>query len=286
MMSPLRFRVVSSIVGIACLLARGASAQSAFAYGIIGGAASLRDSGSMQAMSVLLEYKPMPWLTLSANPSFDRVTVQPSTGGSTSSSGLTDLPVGVAASHELPDAPLSPTVGAGIELSLPLGNSSNGLGSGQTSVAGDLGLGVSPTDNVSLDLNVWHPFTGAGVNSVLDASRATSLGLEGGYDWSERLTTSVGYSADVGPADSGVARPQSIAAGFVLAFAKPLALTVDGAHGVTNGAPRWLVSVGIGTAFSGVNPVGPNSLLGRLKHAFGRSANRGHGQGKLARKTK
>ncbi len=255
-----------------------------FAWGTIAGAAGLRSDASMQAVSALLEYKPAPWLTFSANPSVDRVSVPTSTRGtSVSSTGPTDLPLGVEASHALKDAAWSPTLGAGLELSLPTGNSSNGLGSGQTGLAGELGLGVSPTDNLSLDLNLWHPFAGDGVNSALDAPRATSIGIEAGYDWTERLTTSIGYSADVGPADSGTTAPQSVAAGFVVALARPLALTVNGARGLTSGAPRWLVSVGIGTAFSGINPVGPNSLLGQLRHGLGRGADRGKGKGKVGK---
>jgi len=255
-----------------------------FTWGVIGGGAGLRSDASQQGASALFEIKPVSWLTLSANPSVDRVTAPSATGGGTvSSTGPTDLPLGIAASHEIPHVPLSPTLGAGLELSLPTGNSSTGLGSGQTGVAGEFGAGISPTDNLSLDLNVWHPFAGDGINGALDAPRATSIDLEAGYDWTDRLTTSVGYSTDVGPADSGAVLPQSIAAGFVVAFAKPLALTVNGARGITSGAPRWVVSVGIGTAFSGINPVGPNSLFGRLKHALGRSANRGHGQNKVGK---
>lgn len=255
-----------------------------FTWGLIGGAAGLRSDASQQAASALFEYKPVTWLTLSANPSADRVTVPSTTGGgSVSSTGPTDLPLGIAANHEIPHAPLSLTLGAGLELSLPTGNSSNGLGSGQTGFAGELGAGISPTDNLSLDLNLWHPFAGDGINGAIDAPRATSIDLEAGYDWNERFTTSIGYSTDVGPADSGAVLPQAIAAGFVVALAKPLALTVNGARGITSGAPRWLVSVGIGTAFSGINPVGPNSLFGRLKHALGRSANRGHGSSKVGK---
>jgi hypothetical protein len=259
--------------------ADGARAQ-AVTWGAIGGAAGLRGDGSMQAASVLLEFKPVPWLTLSANPAVDHVTVPSTTGSSVSSTGPTDLPLGIAASHELSNTPLSPTLGAGLEISLPTGNSSTGLGSGQTGVAGELGAGISPTDNLSLDLNLWHPFAGDGVNGAIDAPRATSIGLEAGYEWTERFNTSIGYSTDVGPADSGTVLPQSVAAGIVFAFAKPLALTVNGAYGLTSGAPRWLVSVGIGTAFSGINPVGPNSLFGRLRHGLGRGADRGKGKNK------
>jgi len=284
----LRLLLTATLTAATACTLRGQSAPATrdprFTWGLIGGAAGLRSDASQQAASALFEYKPVTWLTLSATPSADRVTVPSTTGkGSVSSIGPTDLPLGIAAEHEIPHVPLSPTLGAGVELSLPTGNSSVGLGSGQVGVAGELGAGISPTDNLSLDLNLWHPFAGDGINGTLDAPRATSIDLEAGYDWTDRLTTSVGYSTDVGPADSGAVLPQSIAAGFVVAFAKPLALTVNGARGITSGAPRWVISVGVGTAFSGINPVGPNSLFGRLKHALGRSANRGNGKNKVGK---
>jgi hypothetical protein len=255
--------------------------DSRFTYGTIGGAADLGGGSSMQALAVLLQYKPTPWLVVSTNPTLVHATAPSTTGVTASSTGLTDLPFGGTVSHSFSDAPLSPEAAAGLEVTLPVGNAAQGLGSGQTGFAGDFGLGVSPTDNLSLDLNVWHPFVGAGINSMLDASAATSIGIEAGYDWTERFSTSVGFNGDVGRADSGSTLPQSIAAGFVLRFAKPLALTVDAAHGVTTGAPRWLVSVGVGTAFSGLDPLGANSLLARLRHAFGSSVNRGKGHTKI-----
>jgi hypothetical protein len=273
-----------ALVSVAFMASVASGQAPRVTWGVIGGAAGLRSDGSQQAGSALFEFKPVSWLSLSANPTVDHVTVPSTTrSGSISSTGPTDLPLGIAASHELPNTPLSPTLGAGLELTLPTGNSSTGLGSGQTGLAGELGAGISPTDNLSLDLNLWHPFAGDGANAALDAPRATSIDLEAGYDWSDHLTTSVGYSTDVGPADSGAVLPQSIAAGFVVAFAKPLALTVNGAKGLTSGAPRWVISVGIGTAFSGINPVGPNSLFGRLKHALGNGANRGKGNGKVGK---
>lgn len=273
------YLAVAALLVCAANRARG----QAVTWGAIGGAAGLPGDASMQAASALFEFKPVSWLTLSANPAVDHVTVPSTTGGSVSSTGPTDLPLGISAAHSLPNTPLSPTLGAGIEVSLPTGNSSTGLGSGQTGVAGELGAGISPTDNLSLDLNLWHPFAGDGINGAIDAPRATSIDVEAGYDWTERFNTSIGYSTDVGPADSGTVLPQSIAAGFVFAFAKPLALTVNGSHGITSGAPRWLISVGIGTAFSGLNPVGPNSLFGRLRHGLGHGANRGKGNGKVGK---
>lgn len=271
----------SGASGVQAGAAPAAAQDPRFAYGMIGGAGDLPGSASMQALSVLLQYRVLPSLAVTVNPSVVRATVQPIGSARLTSTGLTDLPVGVTFSQHLARVPFAPEVAAGTELSLPVGDTARGLGSGQTGVAGELGVGVSPTDALSLDLDAWHPFAGAGVNSLMDASRATSLSVEAAYQWTERVAASLGYVSDVGRADSGSVLPQSVVAGMVFRVASPLALTVDGASGLTRGAPRWLLSIGLGTAFTEVTPIGPNSLVSRVRHAFGRSVNRGHGQSKV-----
>jgi len=58
-----------------------------------------------------------------------------------------------------------------------------------------------------------------------------------------------------------------------------VALSVDGSHGLTSAAPSWVLSVGLGTAFAGLNPIGANSPIGRLATALGHGVNRGRGRG-------
>lgn len=54
---------------------------------------------------------------------------------------------------------------------------------------------------------------------------------------------------------------------------------MDGTRGLSSAAPSWGVSLGIGSAFAGINPVGPDSPLRRLGAAFAHGVNRGRGRG-------
>jgi len=45
-------------------------------------------------------------------------------------------------------------------------------------------------------------------------------------------------------------------------------VTIDGSHGLTAASPRWILSVGVGTAFGGSSPVTPTTPLRRLKSTF------------------
>ena len=82
----------------------------------------------------------------------------------------------------------------------------------------------------------------------------------------------------MGAADS-LGTPRSLTAGFSFPLVRHLALTVDGSRGLTRAAPDWALSVGIGSAFAGLNPLGMDSPPGRLATALGRGVNRGHGNG-------
>ena len=84
--------------------------------------------------------------------------------------------------------------------------------------------------------------------------------------------TGAGAPGDRGPASR---RPGPGA----LPIAGRVALSVDGSHGLTSAAPSWVLSVGLGTAFAGLNPIGANSPVGRLATALGHGVNRGRGRG-------
>ena len=86
---------------------------------------------------------------------------------------------------------------------------------------------------------------------------------------------------DVGHADSTQALARTAGAGASYAIAGPLVLTMDVGHGLTGASPRWVLSIGIGTAFSRISPVAPTSSLRRLKDSFGGGVSRGGGSGKV-----
>src|SRR5437870_5568183 len=72
----------------------------------------------------------------------------------------------------------------------------------------------------------------------------------------------------------------SVGAGAAYAIAGPLMLVIDGGHGLTSSSPRWVLSLGLGTAFASTSLVSPASPLGRQQTSFGGGVNRGSGSGK------
>jgi len=75
-----------------------------------------------------------------------------------------------------------------------------------------------------------------------------------------------------------------VGGGITRAVAGAMALTVNASHGFTAASPRWVVSVGIGTVYTGISPVAPTSALRRLQGSFAGGVGRGggHGNGKAA----
>ncbi len=272
-------RTGGSLLLIFALGAAPASAQLATSAGVTAGTARLTDTRSEQALSGILQFKPQLWLTLSAIPSFVRLSDRVS-GRAVSSSGLGDLPLVAGAAQTL-RTPWSPSLGAALIVTLPVGDAARGLGTGETAVGADVGAGLSPIDRLHLSAGASRNLSGLAAQSTLSAPHATALRVEGGYDVSRRWTASVSLGADVGQVDSTQALSRMIGAGVAYAIAGPLTVTIDGSHGLTAASPRWVLSVGLGTAFAGTSPVSPTSPLRRLRTGFVGGVNRGSGFGKI-----
>src|SRR6267378_1955815 len=118
------------------------SAGAGLLAGIAFGAAKITTARSERALSGALAYQPRAWLTFSVTPTFIRAT-DDSAGTRLTSSGLGDLPLGVAVEHDLPGE-WSPNIAASLSVTLPTGSARCGLGSGETGLGLDLGAGVSP----------------------------------------------------------------------------------------------------------------------------------------------
>ncbi len=275
----MRVNALAYLVVVGVVLAVGAAPPAAAQraqFGVIGGAISLPSGLDQTGVAAVLQLQPVSWLTLGAHPAWVHVSGSDA-AGSFSSSGLTDLPLEASIWRDLP-GPLSPGLGLSLGVTLPTGDTAQGLGTGETSVGASLGGSLSPIDKWSFGADLWRPLSGAGWNTALTSSQSTSLSLETSYEISERTAVHAGFSTDLGGSDStGVVR--SLTAGFTLPLAGPVSLAVDGARGLTSGSPHWGFTVGIGSAFEGINPVGPNSPVRRLATAFGRGVNRGRGLG-------
>lgn len=255
------------------------AAQSPVGVGVAVGAARLSDARTEQAMTGVIQLRPRPWLTLSAIPSLLRVSND--TAGSRSvSRGLGDMPLIAGATATLPSR-WAPTIGGALIVSLPTGNSTCGLGSGQTTVAIDAGLGVAATANLRLSADASRNLSGLAGQTSFTPSQATSLRLEAAADVAPRWTLGLSAGIDVGAADSTQPLSRVAAVGITHAIAGALAVTVDASHGVTTASPRWVVSIGFGTVFSGISPVSPTSPLRRLKSSVGSPAGRSRGSNKI-----
>jgi len=260
---------------VACLVAvaSSAAAQSRIDGGVSAGAVKLSDHRSEQALSGILEYEPTSWLSLYATPAVVHVSDDVS-GRTVSSSGLADLPL-VAAVSYTSATPWSPTLGAALTAVLPTGNASCGLGNGTAAAGMDVGVGLSP-GAAHLSADASRRLSGVSAQSSLNAPKATTLRFEAGYDVSPRWTGTASVGVDVGTVDSTQALTRVIGLGVRHTLARALMITVDGSHGLTAASPKWVLSVGVGTAFAGASPVAPTAPLRRIKSTFS-----GGGTGKI-----
>jgi hypothetical protein len=237
-----------------------------FSTGVTAGAMSFTGGRSEQALSVLLQFRPASWLSFSAAPGFGRSTL-----GTLSSQGLTDMPLASAAQYSAATLPWSPAFAGSLSTVISTGQSGSTLGIGRTSLAAGAGLSVSPVSHTYLSADASRPITTGTGNGSADIWVSRSLG---------RVTPSLGYSAEIGSADSAAALARSVAGGIAFSIAYPMTLAFDGSHGLSSGAPKWAVSVSLGTAFSGISPMSGGSIFGRLKNAFGSRATSSSGYSK------
>jgi hypothetical protein len=234
--------------------------------GVAVGVVSLSDVRSEQALTTTFEYDPTSWLTLSVIPSGVRISQSPAAGGrSVSRSGLTDLPVSAAAAYTFPTG-LSPSVGAGVTVTLPTGNVLCGLGTGVASVGVNAGIGIEPFDPLRLSVDASRSLTGSVSQSALIPAQATWVSSDASVILSDRWTANVSYGTAFGVPDSMLAR--ELGGGLSYTIAAPLALTLDASHGLTRGSPRWVFAIGFGSAFTGISPVTPTAPLRRLRTTF------------------
>ena len=260
-------KTLTAILLVSSVRVAGAQdAASRFAGGVTAGTMTFSGGRSEQAMSVLLEYRPAPWLFFSASPGYGRTTF-----GSLSSTGPTDIPLAAAARYSAAGAPWSPAITGSLSDAISTAQSGSTLGIGRNAVVAGAGLSVAPLNRTYLSADVSHPLTSASGNGSADVWVSRSLGF---------ATPSLGYSAEIGTADSAATLARSVAGGISFPVAGPLSVAIDGGHGLTSGAPRWTFSVSFGTAYGGISSVSGGSLFGRLKNAFGSRATSSSGYSK------
>jgi hypothetical protein len=225
------------------------------ATGVTLGAMRFAGGRTERAMSVLLLYRPLPWLRLSTAPGFARTSL-----GAVSNSGLTDIPFSAAAVHGFEDVTWSPSIAGAFSATVSPGDSTSVLGLGRSAVEGSAAFTVSPTDRVDVSVDAAHPLLANSGNGSFSLESSMSFG---------RTTGSLGMSAEVGTPDSAAVLSRALGAGLAYSLSGPLTLTVDASRGLTSSAPTWALSVGLGTAFAGISPLSPTSALKRLRGTLG-----------------
>lgn len=238
--------------------------QPALAAGLSAGTMRWRGGLERQVLTAALAYQPHPWLTVLAAPTAVRMI--PSDGPAASGPG--DVPVSVGLNKQLRGT-ASPVLGAGLVVSLPVGSQSNAIGSGSVGWAVDAGAGVAPWERSLLYVSASRDVAGARAGEGASV-RYTSLGLDGALALSSRFTATASLASDLTRSDSTAPLVRTAGGGFNLRLAGPLRLVADVALGVNQDSPQWLFSIGLGTAYSGLSPMGLNNPGQQLKNTFGR----------------
>lgn len=251
------------------------------AAGLTAGALDRGAGTSNQSLVAIVQLQPRSWLSFSVAPGVERTTYFGSTlsrvGGAKTKftgNGLTDIPFSIGASHAFDPLPWTPGVAAELTQTIAAGSITSGTGVGHGTTSFYAALDATPVERLSFSVGEWRPLSSGSGNGALDVEGALSLG---------RATATLGMSNELGTPDSGTVLARSIAGGLAYALAGPLTLTVDAGHGLTTGAPRWSVEVGLGTAFAGLSPISATSPLRRMKKSFGAAAASGSGYSRKPR---
>jgi hypothetical protein len=235
--------------------------------GVTGGVVRLTALRTEQVLTGILEYDPLEWFSVSLIPSWVRVSQKTSTGQSQSRSSVADLPLAAAFVYSVATG-WAPSLGTGVTVSFPTGNAACGLGSGVTSVGVNAGIGVAPVEPLRLSVDASRSLSGQVVQSALTAPGSTWLSSEASLALSRRWNASFSFGADLGSSDPLRPPARELGGGLSYALSGPLELTLDGSRGLTTASPKWVLSIGLGTAFSGTSPVTPTAPLRRLQKTF------------------
>lgn len=235
-------------------------------YGATAGTLSLSDGRTQRGVTAVVRWHPLAGLALGVTPAFAQSSYPASLGGG-SASGLTDLPVELSYDHAFSGS-LPTTLGLSFGVSLPVGDTATGFGSGTVGYSVDGGASFQPMDKLSLHVGAGRSLTDYSFSGALGGSNAAWGDLEGSYQFTDRVGGTLGLDGDLTSGDSlGAAR--TLVGGVSYAVAGPLTLTVNAAHGISGPAASWQFAVGIGTDFAGLQSLGSSSPVQRIVGALG-----------------
>jgi hypothetical protein len=241
--------------------------------GITAGAMRFKGGLTEDVMTGVLQVQPHPWLTLGVAPTAARIAPP----DSTAYSGFGDLPVSLGLTKQLPGG-ASPAVGAAVEVTLPTGTTTGGIGSRDPGWAADVGAGFAPRPGSYLFFNAGRSLIPARLGFARSV-QSTSVGADGSFKLSDRVTATAALAADVARSDSLAPLTRTAGAGLGFGLGGAARLMIDGSVGLNDQSPQWQLSIGLGTAFSGLSPVGLGNPFERVRKAFGQSSTKVRGGG-------
>ena len=241
-------------------------------FGVAAGALHYQGGRQEQALGAVLRWYMQPWLSLGTTPTMVRAqepAISPATG-TTSRSGLTDIPVEATLSHGF-GGPLSVSLSGTFAVTLPVGDTAKGLGAGAMGSSVSAGLGFAPAEGVWVYAGAGRSLTRFAVQSAF--SSGTGWGdVSAGYSLTDRVSVSAGYSTDLGAVDSTLGRSTSLDGGLSFGLGGKTTLNLTTSHRLSGSAPDWSLAIGIGTAFPYLTHLGPGgtgSLNETLQNTFG-----------------
>lgn len=226
------------------------------AFGLSGGSIRYHGGRAEQGVSALIQMAPTSWLSLTAAPGYGHTTY-----GTSTTSGVTEVPLTAKVLFGLGDLPWTPIFSASASTVMSLNDKMNSIGVGSQSMDAGLGVLAWPLERLAISASGFH--------SINKGTGNPSAQFEVAIPF-EPFITRFGYTSEFGTPDTGTELARSLTGGLAISVGGPFTLTMDGSHGMTTGAPDWSLAVGFGTAFSGISPLNSSSAIGRLRQIFGR----------------
>lgn len=244
---------------------------------------------SQQGVSVVARVRVAPGLAIGVTPAWGHVNFPASLGGG-STSGFTDVPVELTYDHALP-LRTSPVIGAAFAVTLPVGDTATGFGSGAVGYSISAGLGFSPAERVSVHAGAGRPLTDFSAQGALGGSATTWGDLSVSWAANDRVSLDAGFDGDLAGADTTVGPSRALALGAAYTLRGPLSVNANILHGVSGAAANWSFTLGFGTDFAYLESLGSSSPMqsaaggvGGQSHSHGwgtgSTAASGHGRGK------
>jgi hypothetical protein len=254
-------------------------------FGVASGALHYAGGRSEQSLAGVLRWAPVHWFSVSTTPTAIRASSPPLAPANQSivRSGPVDFPVEATVSRAF-KARFAPTIAAQFGVTLPVGDTASGFGTGKVGYSTGASLGFAPTEQMWVHLGAGRSLSGVSMQSAFTGANGWG-DATAGYSLTERVSLSGGYSSDLGAVDPTIGRSTSVNGGVALTLRGPLTLNVTTSHGLSGAAPSWSLAMGIGTAFPYLRHLdSPSDLLrnafGGGSHGLGTSGSGSSGRGR------